>query len=327
MASFHVEPEEPVSTTFHGMTVYKPGFWSQGPSMIETLNILENFDLTAMKVNTTDYIHTIVEALKLAYADRDTFYGDPRFNKIPMERLLSKEYGAERAKLIGPTASMAFRPGDVEPNPPKHPSLSDQVVHEPQPHLPKDTTCVDAIDKDGIAISITPSGGWAPAVVAGDTGLELSERIESFLLIPGNPNELAPGKRPRITLSPTLVTGPGNTIMTFSTPGGDNQEQALLQVFFNAALFGYNAERAVEAPRFQTEHLVESFDNHPMKAGSLLLEDRTTPEVAEALKARGHKIEIAGRGNGSAPVFIRLLPTGVIEAGADPAYFRSSRAW
>ena len=125
MASFRVEPEEPVSTTFHGYTVYKPGFWSQGPSMIEALNILEGYNLMGMGLNSADYIHTLVEALKLAYADRDTYYGDPKFVKIPSERLLSKEYGAERAKLITHAASLDFRPGNVEPNPPKHPSQAD----------------------------------------------------------------------------------------------------------------------------------------------------------------------------------------------------------
>ncbi len=329
MANFRVEPEEPVSTTYRGMTVYKPGFWSQGPSMIETLNILENFDLPGMKVNSAEYIHTLVEALKLAYADRDTYYGDPKFNKIPMDRLLSKEYGAERAKQIGHDASLEFRPGNAEPNPPKHPSLSDLVVPAPPAqHPPKDTTCIDAIDADGVAISITPSGGWLPSVIAGDTGLELSERAESFLLIPGHPNEMAPGKRPRVTLSPTLVTAPNKTVMTFSTPGGDNQDQALLQVFLYASMFNYDAEHAVEAPRFQTEHLVSSFDNHPMNIGSLLLPDRTAPEVVADLKARNHKVELKNRyESGSAPVFIRLLPSGVIEAGADPFYYRSARAW
>ncbi len=163
MAAFHLAPEEAVSTTFHGYTVYKPGFWSQGPAMIEALNILEPYDLGAMKLNSADYIHTMVEALKLAYADRDTYYGDPKFTKIPEERLLSKEYGAERRKLIGPNASLDFRPGDVEANPPKHPFYANLTHRDIDPALlAKDTTCVDAIDKDGVAISITPSGAWMP---------------------------------------------------------------------------------------------------------------------------------------------------------------------
>jgi gamma-glutamyltranspeptidase/glutathione hydrolase len=329
MAAFHVEPEEAVSTTFHGYTVYKPGFWSQGPSMIEALNILEGFNITEFKLNSADYIHTLVEALKLAYADRDTYYGDPKFNKIPMERLLSKEYGAERRKLITAQASLEFRPGEIGPNPPKHPfydkiaryKLDDAV-------LAKDTTCVDAIDKDGVAISITPSGAWMPSYIAGDTGIPLTQRAQSFLLVPGHPNELAPGKRPRVTLSPTLVVGPNNTLLTFSTPGGDNQDQALLQILFYAAEFGLNAEESVEAPRFQTEHLVASFDNHAMSPGVLLLDERIPANVVAELQKRNHKVEIRTRyQSGAAPVLVRMLPTGLIEAGADPFYFRSSFAW
>ncbi len=329
MASFRVEPEEAVSTTYHGLTVYKPGFWSQGPAMIETLNILEGFNLPNMGLNSAEYIHTLVEALKLAYADRDTYYGDPKFVKIPSERLLSKEYGAERRKLITHEASLEFRPGNVEANPPKHPSLA-EIPHRKIDDvlLAKDTTCVDAIDKDGVAISITPSGGWLPSVIAGNTGIPLSERAQSFLLVPGHPNELAPGKRPRVTLSPTLVVGPDHTVVALSTPGGDNQDQALLQVLLYALEFGMNAENSVEAPRFQTEHLVASFDNHAMSPGSLLLDERIPSPVVDDLRARGHKIEIRNRfQSGAAPVLIRLFPTGVIEAGADPYFFRSAQAW
>ncbi len=329
MAAFHLEPEEAVSTTFHGYTVYKPGFWSQGPSMIETLNILEGFNLADLKLNSADYIHTLVEALKLAYADRDTYYGDPKFVKIPAERLLSKEYGAERRKLIGPQASLDFRPGNVEPNPPKHPFYS-AIPHRDidDALLAKDTTCVDAIDKDGVAISITPSGAWMPTYIAGDTGVALTQRAQSFLLVPGHPNELAGGKRPRVTLSPTLVVGPGNSVTTLSTPGGDNQDQALLQVLFYALEFGMNPEQAVEAPRFQTEHLVSSFDNHAMSPGSLLLDERTAAPVVAELKNRHHIVEMRTRfASGAAPVMVRLYPSGALEAGADPYYFRSAQAW
>ncbi len=329
MAAFHLEPEEAVSTTFHGYTVYKPGFWSQGPAMIETLNILEGFNLAELKLNSADYIHTLTEALKLAYADRDTYYGDPKFVKIPMERLLSKEYGAERRKQITSQASLEFRPGNVEPNPPKHPFYSQTPPRKiDDALLAKDTTCVDAIDKDGIAISITPSGAWMPAYIAGDTGIPLTQRAQSFLLVPGHPNELAGGKRPRVTLSPTLAVGPGRTVIALSTPGGDNQDQALLQVLFYAAEFGMNAEQAVEAPRFQSEHLVSSFDNHAMSPGLLLLDERTAPAVVAELKNRRHIVEVRTRyASGAAPVLIRLTPSGMIEAGADPYYFRASQAW
>jgi gamma-glutamyltranspeptidase/glutathione hydrolase len=282
-----------------------------------------------MGYNSADYVHTIIEALKLAYADRDTYYGDPKFNKIPTDKLLSKQYGAERAKMIGEMASMDFRPGNVEPNPPKHPFYANLTHHDLDPAvLAKDTTCVDAIDKDGVAISITPSGAWLPSVIAGDTGIALTERAQSFLLVKGHPNELAPGKRPRVTLSPTLVTNPDGTVITLSTPGGDDQDQGLLQVLFDAIRFNMNAENAVEAPRFQTEHLVSSFDNHAMSPGTLFLDERIPAEVVDALTKRGHKITIKSKTeSGTAPVFIRLWPTGMIEAGADPYYFRASQAW
>jgi gamma-glutamyltranspeptidase/glutathione hydrolase len=167
-----------------------------------------------------------------------------------------------------------------------------------------------------------------PAVIAGDTGIPLTERAQSFLLVPGHPNELAGGKRPRVTLSPTLVVKPDRTVMAFSTPGGDNQDQALLQVLFYAAEFGMNSQLAVEAPRFQTEHLVSSFDNHAMSPGSLLLDERTAQAVVAELQRRKHVVEMRTRyASGAAPVFVRLWPDGMVEAGADPFYYRASQAW
>jgi gamma-glutamyltranspeptidase/glutathione hydrolase len=329
MAAFRLEPEEPVSTTFKGYTVYKPGFWSQGPSMIEALNILDGYDVQALKFNSADYIHILVEALKLAYADRDTYYGDPKFNHIPTEILLSKEYAAERRKLIGPQASLEFRPGKVGDKPMQHPFYADiQRYQIPDALLAKDTTCVDAIDKDGVAFSATPSGAWMPTYLAGDTGIALTQRAQSFLLVPGHPNELAPGKRPRVTLSPTLVTAPDHTVIALSTPGGDNQDQSLMQVLFNSIFFGMNAEFAVEAGRFQTEHLVSSFDNHAMSPGTLLLDERTAPAVVAELQRRKHIVDMRSRyASGAAPVMIRFWPSGLIEAGADPYYYRAAQSW
>ncbi len=329
MAAFRLTPEEPVSTNFQGYEVYKPGFWSQGPAMIEALNILNGYDLAGMKFNSAQYIHTLVEALKLAYADRDTYYGDPKFAKVPMDRLLSKEYAAERRKLIGPDASLDFRPGHIGDHPPVHPSLSEITrLKIDDALMAKDTTCVDAIDKNGIMFSATPSGAWLPSVIAGDTGIPLTERAQSFLLVPGNPNELAGGKRPRVTLSPTLVTKGGQAYIALSTPGGDNQEQSLLQVLLAVLDFNMNAENAVEAPRFQTRHLVSSFDNHAMNPGDLLLDERISPMVMGDLGQRNHKLGTRSRwASGAAPVLVRILPDGVIEAGADPYGYRSGRAW
>jgi gamma-glutamyltranspeptidase / glutathione hydrolase len=329
MAAFHLEAEDAVSTNFKGYEVYKPGFWSQGPTMIQALNILNGYDLVAMKYDSADYLHTITEALKLAYADRDTYYGDPKFVKIPTETLLSMEYAAERRKLIGPTASLDFRPGKIGPNPPVHPSLSEITrLKIDDALMAKDTTCVDVIDKDGVTFSATPSGAWMPSVIAGDTGIPLTQRAQQFLLVPGNPNELAGGKRPRVTLSPTIVTKDGKTLLALSTPGGDNQEQSLIQVMFNVILFHMDADIAVEAPRLQTRHLVSSFDNHAMSPGDLLLDDRIRPDVIEELAARGHRVGTRSRFNsGSAPGIVHVTSGGVIEAGSDPYYYRSARAW
>ncbi len=330
MAAFKLTPEEPVSTEFHGARVYKPGFWSQGPAMIETLNILNGVDLTDMRLNSAQYIHTLVEALKLAYADRDTYYGDPKFVKVPEEQLLSLKYGQERRKLIGQNASLEFVPGKVGDHPGIHPSQSQIVRTKIDDFLmAHDTTCVDAIDKDGIMFSATPSGAWLPSVIAGDTGIPLTERAQSFLLVPGNPNELAGGKRPRVTLSPTLVEhADGSPWIVLSTPGGDNQEQALIQLLFDVILFRENSEQAIETPRFETRHLVSSFDNHAMNPGDLQLDDRTPENVIQNLASRGHKIGTRSRWqSGSAPGLVRVTPGGVIEAGADPWGYRNMRAY
>ncbi len=328
MAAFKVTPEEPVSTTFHGYTVYKPGFWSQGPAMIEALNIIEGFK-GHPEFDSADYIHRTVEALKLAYADRDTYYGDPKFNHLNVRELLTKEYAAARRKQIGERASLEFLPGPIDGKIGQHAALADMASYDVDEVLKAhDTTCVDTMDSNGIVFSATPSGAWMPSVIAGDTGIPLTQRAQSFVLVPGNPNELAGGKRPRVTLSPTIVTQPdGKPFLALSTPGGDDQEQALLQLILNVMDYGMNAQDAIEAPRFMTEHLVESFDDHSWKLGNLRLDERIPRSVAVDLVERGHKVEIMSRyNNGAAPVMIKLLPDGIIEAGADPFYNRSARA-
>ena len=213
MAAFKLQPEEPLSTDYHNYKVYKPGFWSQGPAMIEALNILEGYDLRSMGFNSVEYIHTVTEALKLAYADRDTYYGDPKFNNIPADTLLSKAYAAERRKEIGHMASMDFLPGLINGKRGKHPTEMDIARTKIDDELmASDTTCIDAMDKDGIVFSATPSGAWLPSVIAGDTGIPLTERAQQFILVPGSPNELAGGKRPRVTLSPTIITEQGKAV-------------------------------------------------------------------------------------------------------------------
>lgn len=329
MAAFRLQPEDAVSVSYRGYQVYKPGFWTQGPSMLEALNLLEGYDLRAMRFNSYTYLHTLVEALKLAYADRDTYYGDPQFAAVPADRLLSKEYATERRSLIGPFASLEFRPGKIGARPGIHPSEAEsQHVRIDDILLARDTTCINAVDKDGVMFTVTPSGSWLPSVIAGDTGIPLTQRAQSFLLIQGHPNELAGGKRPRVTLSPTLVTLQGKPFLALSTPGGDNQEQSLLQILLNVVEFGMNAQEAIEAPRIQTRHLVSSFDNHAMNPGDLLLDERIAPSVVSELAERKHKIGMRSRwASGAAPTAIRIYPDGVLEAGADPWGYRIAHAW
>ncbi|HSP69137.1 MAG TPA: gamma-glutamyltransferase family protein [Bryobacteraceae bacterium] len=328
MAAFRLTPEEPLSTTFRGLIVYKPGFWSQGPAMLQALNIIEGFD-GKMALNSADYLHRQAEAMKLAYADRDTYYADPKFSHLNVQSLLTKEYAAERRKLIGPKASMEFRPGPIDGKTGRHPSLSEMASYKIDDVLmAHDTTCVDTMDSEGIVFSATPSGAWMPSVIAGDTGIPLTQRAQSFVLIPGHPNELAGGKRPRVTLSPTLVTlADGKPFLALSTPGADNQEQSLIQIMMNVIDYGMNAQNAIENPRYQTRHLVASLDEHAWSVGDLMLDERIPQSVAMDLLARGHKVQIMSRyNNGAAPVMIKLLPGGIIEAGADPFYNRSARA-
>ena len=330
MAAFKLSVEEPVSTTYRGYNVYKPGFWSQGPAMIEALNILEGYDVKTTPLNSAEYIHRADEALKLAYADRDTYYGDPNFSKIPADILLSKSYAAERRKQITEKASQDFLPGKINGKIGRHPTETEIAsLRIDDALMAKDTTCVDAIDKDGMVFSATPSGAWLPSVIAGDTGIPLTSRGQQFVLVDGNPNELAGGKRPRVTLSPTIVTqADGKPYLAMSTPGGDNQDQALIQMFLNVIEFRLDAQQAVEAPRFQTRHLVSSFDNHAWNRGDLLLDERIPQAVVNDLTARGHHVEMRSRyANGAAPVMIKVLPSSIIEAGADPFYNRSAHAW
>ncbi|MBV6434417.1 MAG: Glutathione hydrolase proenzyme [Bryobacteraceae bacterium] len=313
LAGFAAGEDEPVCGTYREYTVCKPGFWTQGPVMIEILNILEGYDLKKMGHNSPAYLHTLVEAAKLGFADRDRYYGDPKFSKIPSEILLSKEYAGERRKLIDAgRASMEHRPGDFEP--PLPPPSTGGTASPAQ-----DTTCVNVVDRKGNVFSATPSGAWLPSVIAGDTGIPLSTRLQSFVMTPGHANQLAPGKRPRVTLSPTLVLKGGKPYIALSTPGGDNQDQALLQVLLNMLEFGMTAQQAAESPRFQTEHFYSSFATHDFAPGRLNLEGRIPRATAEALMAMGHRVQVTGDwSNSSAPTVIKMMESGVLEGAADP---------
>ena len=328
-ASFRLEVEKPLSTNFFGYEVYKAGFWTQGAAMLEALNILEGYDLQAVGWNTSGYLHRVVEALKLAFADRDAWYGDPEFTEMPTE-LLSKTYAEERrASIHLKRASPLFRPGEFPGWKPMHPSnhigqmrpLSDALAS-------KDTTSINIATADGMLFSASPSGAWMPAVIAGKTGIPLTQRAHSFLTIKDHPNAVEPGKRPRITLTPTLVTRRGEPFMALSTPGGDQQEQALLQVLLSVILFNFDVQEAVEAPRFQSKHLVSSFDDHAMEPNVLLVDERMPMFVVEELAAKGHLVDRRGRRNsGSAPTAVSVRRNGVLEAGADPYAFRYAAGW
>jgi gamma-glutamyltranspeptidase/glutathione hydrolase len=332
LAGWHATVGTPARGEYRGYEIYKTGFWAQGPMMIEVLNLLESYDLKKMGQNSPDYIHAVTEALKLGFADRDRFYGDPNFVKIPAQ-LLSKDYAAMRRNLIDKQrASLDQRPGDpanMKPLLASATTVSYNALPVPEIEKANDTTCVNVIDKDGNMFSATPSGAWLPAVVAGDTGVLMGQRLQSALTDPNSPNVVAPGKRPRITLTPTLVLKDGQPFMILSTPGGDNQDQALLQVLLNVIEFGMNPQEAVEAPRFDTQHYVSSFDNHEFLAGVLNVESRIAAEVIEKLGARGHKIKIQGPwGTGSAPTAIMYdVKSGVISGGADPRRGRYAVAW
>ena len=333
LARFQAKVGKPVEAEYRGYQVYKAGFWTQGPALVETLNLIEGYDLKSMGHNSATYIHTLTEAIKLALADRDRYYGDPDFVKIPMTELLSKNYAALRRPLIDQQrASLAQQPGDplnMKAILASAMQTVGRVSTVPPLERANDTTCVNVIDKDGNLFSATPSGAWLPAVVAGDTGVLMGQRLQSALTDPRSPNVVAPGKRPRITLTPTLVLKHGEPFMVLSTPGGDNQDQALLQVFLNIVEFGMNPQEAVEAPRFDTQHYVSSFDDHEFLPGSLNVESRVGEKVIDDLKLRSHKVKVQSEwGTLSSPTVIIYNPqTGVSSAGADPRRGRYAVAW
>lgn len=313
LKKFHAETDTPRTTNYRGYEIAKPGFWTQGPVMLQALNLLEGYDLKSMGHNSAEYLHVVIEAAKLAFADRDRYYGDPKFSEIPEQTLLSKEYAAERRRLIDPLhASNDHRPGSINgarPIPVSSGAADGNV---------QDTTCVNVVDRFGNVFSATPSGAWLPSVIAGDTGVPFGSRLQSLLLTPGHPNTLAPGKRPRVTLSPTIVLKDGKPFLAMSTPGGDNQDQAMLQVLLNIIDFGMSPQEAVEAPRFQTEHFYASFAGHEFSPGKTNIEGRIPRAVSEKLISLGHRITVSGDwSNGSAPTVIQISP-GVLHGGADP---------
>ena len=319
LANWKVKIEEPLHVNYKGIDVYKLQEWTQGPALLQSLNILENFDLKSMGYNSAKYIHTVYQAMNLAFADRDFYYGDPAFVKSPMKGLLSKEYAKERAKLIGERNDPNITAGDPYPfQGETNPYLDllnknkeamafrnpEQINTKLDPefidNFQKGTTSVEAADAEGWVVSVTPSGGWIPAVVAGNTGVGLSQRMQSFVLDENlNPYNLPePGKRPRVTLTPSLAMKDGKPLLAFAVQGGDSQDQNLLQLFLNMVEFGMNVQESVEAPNFNSYQMQSSFGDHEVRPGAIVLRNDSPDWVNKELASKGYSIELWNKTSG-----------------------------
>jgi gamma-glutamyltranspeptidase/glutathione hydrolase len=331
LANWKVRIEEPVKTTYKGVEVYKLTHWTQGPAMLQALNILENFDLKAMGFNSTRYVHTVYQAMSMAFADRDFYYGDPYFPpEEPIRGLLSKEYAKQRAAKMNQQRNDAnIKPGDPYPfqGPQANPFKELLDKWSPNPSNPSTpppanqdtirtsalssdeeftrafyagTTSVEAADAEGWVVSITPSGGWVPAVIAGHTGVGLSQRAQSFVTDPaeGPFNVIEPGKLPRVTLTPTLALKEGKPYLAFAVQGGDSQDQNLLQFFLNVVEFGMSVQEATEAPNINSFQMRSSFGAHETRPGRILLQEATPPWVRKQLRDMGYDATFADRTSG-----------------------------
>jgi gamma-glutamyltranspeptidase/glutathione hydrolase len=317
MATWHATLERPLSLDYRGHSVFKTGPWGQGPVFLQQLALLEGFELAEMEIGGTNFVHTVVECAKLAYADREAWYGDPDFVDVPLELLLSKEYAADRRSLVGDTASTELRPGGEDPRlPPPIRGMLAAGVGEPT--RAADTCHVDVADRDGNLVSATPSGGWlhaAPAVPS--LGFPLGTRAQTFWLEEGLANSLAPRKRPRTTLSPSLAFRNGDHGCAFGTPGGDMQDQWSLVFYLHHVDFGLDLQAAIDAPCFHTNHFPSSFyprDAHPAQ---IEVEGRFSPTTIEELRERGHDVVITNDWSlGRVSAVAR--ENGLLKAGANP---------
>ncbi len=331
LAAWSATVEEPVAYEYHGHTVLKCGPWNQGPVFLQQLALLCGFDLGAMDPLGADFVHTVVECAKLAYADREAWYGDPSFADVPLSTLLSDAYNAERRRLVGAEASMALRPGDVD-------GRSNWVDHEAsarasmvpnaagagEPTVSRlgvigaDTCHIDVIDRHGNMVSATPSGGWLQSSpVIPELGFPMGSRGQMFWLRPGLPNSLEPGKRPRTTLSPSFALRDGKPWMAFGTPGGEQQDQWSLIMFLRMVHYNMNIQEAIDAPSFHAEHWPSSFWPRAARPGKIVLEGRYADAVLEALRRRGHQADKGedwseGRLSGA------RIEAGQFRAGANP---------
>jgi gamma-glutamyltranspeptidase/glutathione hydrolase len=317
LAQYQSRVEEPVTLEYRGYTVHKCGPWSQGPVFLQQLALLAGFDLARLEPNGVDYIHTVAEAAKLAFADREQYYGDPELVDVPLAELLDERYAAARRALIDPQhASSAQRPGD--------PRARRALLAEGEIFAARDwgrgTVYVAVVDRERNMASFTPSGAWiATSPVIDGLGFPLGTRVQTFFLDPRHPNALAPGKRPRTTLTPTLVLRDGAPSMVLGTQGGDQQDQWTLQAFLNLVEFGMPVQDAIEAARFSSAHFPSSFFPHNAIPGGLRVEGRIPESVRGALAARGHAIILEDDWVAGDVLCIRVDPrTGVLHGGADP---------
>jgi gamma-glutamyltranspeptidase / glutathione hydrolase len=303
LAGWKVHLEDPVMAAYKGIEVYKLNCWVQGPVMLQALNMLESLDLKSMGFNSAKYIHTLYQVMNLAFADRDFYYGDPYFPPVePMRGLLSKEYAKKRLAELNPERNdPAVKPGDPYPYEGKTNPYS--KLREGWPPAPAGkspdaesfwtgTTSIQAADERGWVVSVTPSGGWVPAVIAGRTGVGMSQRAQSFVLTEAeNPfNVIAPGKRPRSTLTPGLALKDGRPFLSFAVQGGDTQDQNLLQFFLNMVEWGMNVQEACEAPNITSYQMINSFAPHDRHPGKLDVNVKVPIEVREKLKAMGYAV-------------------------------------
>ncbi|PNP95391.1 gamma-glutamyltransferase family protein [Sphingobium sp. SA916] len=313
LAAYKGKVETPTMTSVFGYEVYKGGFWSQGPAMLMALNIAEAAGIASMEPGSAPYLHIVAESIKLAFDDRNAYFGDPDFATVPMKGLLSKAYAAERAKQIGQKASMEHRYGDpwaFEGKARTTPAFTPHMLKAP-PRPTADTTAIEVVDKDGNLFSATPSSGWllGGAYIAGDTGVPMSNRLTVFDLDPESPNVLVPGKRPRTTLSPSMVLKDGAPYLAIGTPGGDNQDQQIMNVLLRVLAFDQPLQAAIEAPRINSNHFHASFAIKKDEPGVLEIENRVPQAVRDDLAARGHKLDVLG------PF---AVSTGIVAAGVVP---------
>jgi gamma-glutamyltranspeptidase / glutathione hydrolase len=331
MARFAATTEPPVSVEHRGLTVCKAGPWSQGPVQLQALRLLDGFDLERMAHLGGEYVHTVVECMKLAYADREAWYGDPAFADVPLATLLSPAYADERRALIGDEASLELRPGSPDG---RAPVLADVPVVEDlgaglgvgEPTVPRedqpvagDTCHVDVADRLGNLVSATPSGGWlhsSPAVPG--LGLCLGTRAQMFWLQEGLPNSLAPGKRPRTTLTPSLGLRDGAGVLAWGTPGGDGQDQWSLQFLLSHLRFGLNLQEAIDAPAFTSTHFPSSFYPRAAEPGHLLIEARAGGETIAELRTRGHDVEVGEPWSIGRLSAVSRAADGTLRAAANP---------